>query len=450
MALFGLFNSLPVLSDGYDGRIVRGNGNPPFCLKMKGRRKMKRALLIATVFLTLAGKCLADPPVRTEYAIVYFTTNLFIQDDTNTPLHVRIGSTNVSVLLERTYWAFSNDTGVVNLYNANGRGWSFTDGVISGEWVYMGTNFYIQDEGTYLSNGDMNFSGTDGGNIKMANSAYLVLSDGPQTATLHSNLVVKGNITISEGGKITLGGSDYTNWNQWAGYAPTNTLNLGKQNMTNVVRVSGTNGSTYIQFAGTGVSIGGTLLILPTTQLTGSLDITGGNLSIDESRQIVFFGGGYINGDDLNTVTIAPSATIEGPANISGLTTISSNLVVNNLTLGLSSSALGLHGAGTNNLYFKTPNATTGPCGDIILQAGYGVSGGQSGRIYLMPGTAGAGTDGDIVLSGTLNMNEQPISNATIIVFYHENGTSAIYPDGTNLMYIATNGVVGRINMTYE
>ena len=66
---------------------------------------MKRGLWIIAIMLTMIEAAWADPPVQQQYAIVYFGTNVYLFDDTNTPLHERVlAETPEQMAFKETNW----------------------------------------------------------------------------------------------------------------------------------------------------------------------------------------------------------------------------------------------------------------------------------------------------------------------------------------------------------
>lgn len=394
---------------------------------------MKRGLWIIAIMLTMIEAAWADPPVQQQYAIVYFGTNVYLFDDTNTPLHERVlaaGSAeewSEHPAYQGVDLGSNYATNVTHIFSTNkdGGGTAFiqlTDGYLQ---LHSTKGIYVDDYGTEFD-----------------------LSPDTGLLTLSVGLV------LTEPAGINMGNSLITNWNAWSRFAPTQTVNWAQQTITNISGIQGASGLANIGIDANTFTFTGSLLVnnigneFLLDQDTGILTL-GVGLYLGETAAIDFYGGAYIDGDSPSVVSVGPAFKSDGPASIVGLVTCSSNINLSALIIGVTNSRHGVHAKTTNDFYITTPDIADGGCGDIIIKAGYGVSGGQSGHIYLEPGVAGAGTPGRIIVAGDLDMNESPITNASIIVFFQDPLTSAIYPDGTNLMFRATNGVIGTIQMTY-
>ncbi len=386
---------------------------------------MKTAILIIAIMLTMIEAAWADPPVQQQYAIVYFGTNVFLHDDTNTPLHERVAEEwSEHPAYQGVDLGSNYATNVTHIFSTNGGTASIqlTGGYLQ---LHSTEGIYVDDYGT-----EFNLSPDTG---------LLTLSVG---------------LVLTEPAGINMGNSLITNWNAWSRFAPTQTVNWAQQTITNISGIQGASGSANIDIDANTFTFAGSLLV----DNVGSefyLDRETGILSLGvgqyfgENATIDFYGGAYIDGDDPSVVSVGPAFKSDGPATIVGLTTCQSNIATAAQTIGLVDGVQGVHAKTNNSLYMTTANLSDGGCGHIVLKAGYGLNGGQSGHIYLEPGVEGAGTPGSIIVVGDLDMNEWPITNASIIVFFQDPLTSAIYPDGTNLMFRATNGVVGTIQMTY-
>ena len=488
---------------------------------------MKRGLWIIAIMLTMIEAAWADPPVQQQYAIVYFGTNVYLFDDTNTPLHERVlaetpeqlayketnwltgyeimwaGSTNPAgdgpnggLMLwdwanQMPWYLLEGETNILESWNNKTNilwtiGGAMADelpkwqgtinddeasriaGLAAGsaeEWsehpayqgVDLGSNYATNVTHIFSTNGGTAFIQLTDGYLQLHSTKGIFVDDYGTEFNLSPDtglLTLSAGLVLTEPAGINMGNSLITNWNAWSRFAPTQTVNWAQQTITNISRIQGASRLAIMDIDANSFTFTGSLLVdnieneFLLDRDTGILTL-GRGLYLGETAAIDFYGGAYIDGDSPSVVSVGPAFKSDGPARLSGLVTCSSNINLSALTIGVTNSRHGVHAKTTNDFYITTPDIAGGGCGDIIIKAGYGVSGGQSGHIYLEPGVAGAGTPGRIIVAGDLDMNESPITNASIIVFSQDPLTSAIYPDGTNLMFRATNGVIGTIQMTY-